>query len=64
MFGTILSLIPDPRQADQPRHYVGRHRVSETIIARATVAVPPATSDATPAARTEAGIEAEVPAVG
>jgi hypothetical protein len=26
MFGTIKSLIPEPRQADQPRRYVGRHR--------------------------------------
>jgi hypothetical protein len=26
MFATIKSLIPEPREADQPRHYVGRHR--------------------------------------
>jgi hypothetical protein len=26
MFATIKSLIPEPRQAFQPRHYVGRHR--------------------------------------
>jgi hypothetical protein len=26
MFATIKSLIPEPRQANQPRHYVGRHR--------------------------------------
>jgi hypothetical protein len=26
MFATIKQLIPEPRQADQPRHYVGRHR--------------------------------------
>ncbi len=26
MFGTIKSLIPEPRQADQPRRYIGRHR--------------------------------------
>ena len=42
MFATIKSLIPEPRQADQPRHYVGRHRQAETIAARATVAVIPA----------------------
>jgi hypothetical protein len=41
MFATIKSLIPEPRQADQPRHYVGRHRQPETIAARATVAVVP-----------------------
>jgi hypothetical protein len=40
MFATIKSLIPEPRQADQPRHYVGRHRQPETI-ARATVAAIP-----------------------
>ena len=40
MFATIKSLIPEPRQADQPRHYVGRHRQPETIAARATVMVP------------------------
>jgi hypothetical protein len=48
MFTTIKSLIPEPRQADQRRHYVGRHRVPETVTARAAVtvtpgAVPPAT---------------------
>jgi hypothetical protein len=41
MFATIKSLIPEPRQADQPRHYVGRHRQPETIAARAAVAVIP-----------------------
>jgi hypothetical protein len=41
MFATIKSLIPEPRQADQPRHYVGRHRQPEPIAARATVAVIP-----------------------
>lgn len=29
MFATIKSLIPEPRQANQPRHYVGRHRQPE-----------------------------------
>jgi hypothetical protein len=31
MFGTIKSLIPEPRQADQPRHYVGRHRHHDAL---------------------------------
>jgi len=31
MFATIKSLIPEPRQADQPRNYVGRHRQPETV---------------------------------
>jgi hypothetical protein len=42
MFATIKSLIPEPRQADQPRHYVGRHRQPETVAARAAVPVIPA----------------------
>jgi hypothetical protein len=50
MFATIKSLIPEPRQPDQPRHYVGRHRVSETITARATVAVIPGPPAPEPAA--------------
>jgi len=31
MFATIKSLIPEPRQADHPRHYVGRHRRPEPV---------------------------------
>ena len=31
MFTSIKNLIPEPRQADQPRHYVGRHRQPEPI---------------------------------
>ena len=53
MFATIKSLIPEPRQADQPRHYVGRHRQQETIAARATVAVHPAPAPAAESAGTE-----------
>ncbi|MET0495439.1 MAG: hypothetical protein ABW000_20130 [Actinoplanes sp.] len=33
MFATIKSLIPEPRQADQPRNYVGRHRQPENVAA-------------------------------
>jgi hypothetical protein len=29
MFATIKYLIPEPRQADQPRRYVGKHRQPE-----------------------------------
>lgn len=29
MFATIKSLIPEPRQAEQPRRYVGKHRLPE-----------------------------------
>ncbi len=29
MFATIKNLIPEPRQADQARQYVGKHREAE-----------------------------------
>jgi len=58
MFATIKGLIPEPRQADQPRHYVGRHRQPETITARAKVTVIPGPLDA------RAEPEIELPAVG
>lgn len=56
MFATIKQLIPEPRQADQPRHYVGRHRRSEPappvpvspapmISSPAPVTTPPAPAD-------------------
>jgi hypothetical protein len=32
MFATIKSLIPEPRQANHPRHYVGRHRRAEAEV--------------------------------
>jgi hypothetical protein len=51
MFATIKSLIPEPRQADQPRHYVGRHRQQETVPARAADALLP-----TPAPEAEADV--------
>ena len=41
MFATIKSLIPEPRQASQPRHYVGRHRQPEPA--------PPAPAPISPA---------------
>jgi hypothetical protein len=31
MFATIKNLIPEPRQADQPRRYVGRHRRPDPV---------------------------------
>ena len=61
MFATIKSLIPEPRQADQPRHYVGRHRQPETIAARATVAVIPSPAPA-PEAEKSATVPATAPA--
>ena len=72
MFATIRSLIPEPRQAEQPRHYVGRHRTPETIIARATVAVLGGTTYSAPDPEAPPGVEppaaelpeAEVPAAG
>lgn len=35
MFATIKNLIPEPRQADQPRRYVGKHRQAEPTSAPA-----------------------------
>jgi hypothetical protein len=32
MFATIKNLIPEPRQADQPRRYVGRHREPDAAL--------------------------------
>jgi hypothetical protein len=31
VFATIKNLIPEPRQADQPRRYVGKHRQPEPM---------------------------------
>ena len=56
MFATIKSLVPEPRQADQPRHYVGRHRQQETVPVRAAVALPP-----TPAPEAESSEAAPAP---
>ena len=47
MFATIKSLIPEPRQADQPRRYVGRHRQPDPHLP--DVPVSPAPIAATPA---------------
>jgi hypothetical protein len=41
MFATIKNLIPEPRQADQPRRYTGRHRRPEPVIATAPVSPAP-----------------------
>jgi hypothetical protein len=48
MFATIKKLIPEPRQADHPRNYVGRHRRPEPAppvpISPAPVSAPPASA--------------------
>jgi hypothetical protein len=41
MFATIKNLIPEPRQADQPRRYVGRHRHAEPVTPVAPVSPAP-----------------------
>jgi hypothetical protein len=41
MFATIKSLIPEPRQADQPRRYTGRHRRPEPVMPAAQVSPAP-----------------------
>ncbi|UQU64891.1 hypothetical protein COUCH_00540 [Couchioplanes caeruleus] len=62
MFATIKSLIPEPRQADQPRHYVGRHRQPETVAARAAVPVIPAPASAPEADPAEPSAVPDAPA--
>jgi hypothetical protein len=41
MFATIKNLIPEPRQADQPRRYVGRHRRPDPVTPVAPVSPAP-----------------------
>ncbi|MEU8816465.1 hypothetical protein [Actinoplanes sp. NPDC048796] len=48
MFATIKSLIPEPRQADQPRHYVGRHRKPEPVPVPISPAPAPPTGESVP----------------
>jgi len=57
MFATLKSLIPEPRQAEQPRHYIGRHRHLDPMPVPAAPA--PATTPAGPQPT-----EAEPPAEG
>jgi hypothetical protein len=45
MFATLKNLIPEPRQANQPRNYVGRHRQPDQA--------PPAPAPTSPAAPAE-----------
>jgi len=40
MFATIKSLIPEPRQATQPRHYTGRHRRADSVPVPGPVPIP------------------------
>jgi hypothetical protein len=47
MFATIKSLIPEPRQADQPRHYVGKHRLPEPVAAPDEPTPPAPTAEET-----------------
>jgi hypothetical protein len=47
MFATIKSLIPEPRKADQPRRYVGRHRQPEPVAAPDEPAPPAPTAEET-----------------
>ncbi len=51
MFATIKSLIPEPRQADEPRHYVGKHRQPEP--APAPEPAPPTAGETQPAEETQ-----------
>jgi len=50
MFATIKSLIPEPRQVDQPRRYVGKHRPTVPLPAPEASEPETPTTEAQPAA--------------
>lgn len=50
MFATIKSLIPEPRQADHPRRYVGRHRQPDPVAPDAPVSPAPIAAAPAPSA--------------
>jgi hypothetical protein len=50
MFSTIKSLIPEPRQADHPRRYVGKHRLPEPVAPDEPVPPAPTAEENEPAA--------------
>jgi hypothetical protein len=50
MFATIKSMIPEPRQADQPRRYVGKHRQPEPVPAPEPTPPSPTAEESQPAA--------------
>jgi len=50
VFATIKSMIPEPRQADQPRRYVGKHRQPEPIPAPEPTPPSPTAEESQPAA--------------
>jgi hypothetical protein len=50
MFATIKSLIPEPRLADQPRRYVGKHRQAEPAPTSAPAPAPETPAEETAAA--------------
>ncbi len=45
VFTTIKNLIPEPRQAEQPRHYVGKHRQPEPAPAPEPTPAPAPTAE-------------------
>jgi hypothetical protein len=47
VFATFKSLIPEPRHANQPRRYVGRHRQPDPVPPIAPTAATPAVEPAT-----------------
>jgi hypothetical protein len=59
MFATIKNLIPEPRQAVQPRHYTGRHRRADPVappvpVSPAPVVVTPNPTEKQPTEETAA----------
>lgn len=59
MFATIKSLIPEPRQADHPRNYVGRHRRAEPVPQAAPVSPAPLVTEA-PASPAPTGADSPI----
>ena len=49
MFTTIKNLIPEPRQADQPRRYVGKHRQPDPLPTPESPAPTPTADETEPA---------------
>ena len=46
MFATIKNLIPEPRQAEHPRHYVGRHRKADPVPPNTPISPAPVVTSA------------------
>jgi hypothetical protein len=57
MFATIKNLIPEPRQAEHPRHYVGRHRKVDPLPPPSAPVSPAPVGTTTPASPAPVGTD-------